>query len=80
MDVVGDELSALVQVAEGVAEEGEDGCDDLERDVPAAFDYLFVRCLLAFCPGVRILMPWKPTPNTMPVGNKMPKTNVCKKI
>lgn len=41
VDVVGDELSALVQVAECVSEEGEGGREDLERDVPAAFDNLF---------------------------------------
>lgn len=44
MDIVGDELSALVQVAECVSEEGEGGREDLERDVPAALDYLIGVC------------------------------------
>ena len=51
MHVVGDELAAFVQVAEGVAENGEGGREDLEGDVPAAFDYLF-RCGLVFCPAL----------------------------
>lgn len=42
--VVGDELSALVQVTECVSEEGEGGREDLEWDVPAALDYLLSIC------------------------------------
>lgn len=80
VDIVGDELSALVQVAECVSEEGEGGREDLERDVPAAFDDL-LGLPVSFCSApCLVYVPGMLTPNTMPVGNRIPKTNVCRKM
>jgi hypothetical protein len=40
VDVLRVELPAAVQVAEGVAEEGERGAEDLQRDMPPTLDDL----------------------------------------
>ena len=66
VDVVGDELAALVRVAEEEAKDGEDSANGLGRDMPSVFGHLEEVSLLS-CFDL-----WSPTPRTMPIGNMTP--------
>lgn len=95
MDVGGEELAAAVHVAQGVSEEGEDGGQGLDGDVPPALGYL-----PGSRPAVSLVIPRHPgsrtracssrqgggeergrlTPSTMPRGNSTPKASILTKM
>ena len=81
VDVMGDELAPLVQVTECIPEQGEEGREDLEGDVPSVLgDLPWHRCLSDDGDRGIYRRDLRLTPNTMPRGNRMPKANVWMKM
>lgn len=88
MDIVVDELTAAVGMAEEVCDDGNDGAEDLCRDMPAVVGDLGEEAmtLASLSRELRIgrereMERWKArTPRTMPTGKMTPKANIMRKM